>query len=68
MSQLRTQPKSPPKSQPKSAARAVADVGGGTILASVEIAAGPERVFGALTEPAQLVQWWGDDTLYRITG
>jgi len=59
---------SQPRSLLKSAARAVADVGSGTILATVEIAAAPERVFGALTESAQLVQWWGDDSLYRTTG
>ena len=28
------------------------------------IAASPERVFEALTDPAQLAEWWGsDDTL-----
>ncbi len=24
-------------------------------------------VFAALTEPEQLLQWWGDDELYRVT-
>jgi len=24
-------------------------------------------VFAALTEPEQLVHWWGDDALYRVT-
>ena len=48
-----------------SPARAVADVNTGTILASVEIAAAPERVFRALTTPEDIVRWWGNDTMYR---
>jgi uncharacterized protein YndB with AHSA1/START domain len=48
-------------------ARAVADLTAGTILASVEIAVPPERVFSALTDPTQLVQWWGSDDSYRTT-
>jgi uncharacterized protein YndB with AHSA1/START domain len=51
----------------KSSARAVADVTEGMILASVEIAVPPERVFSALTDPIQLVQWWGSDETYRTT-
>jgi uncharacterized protein YndB with AHSA1/START domain len=50
-----------------STARAVADTTGGTILASVEIAAAPERVFRALTTPEEIVRWWGSDELYRTT-
>jgi uncharacterized protein YndB with AHSA1/START domain len=38
-------------------ARAVADLAEGLILATVEIAAPPERVFRALTSP-EVVQWW----------
>ena len=38
-------------------ARAVADMAGGLILASVEIAAPPERVFQALTSK-EIVDWW----------
>ncbi len=49
-------------------ARAVADVGAGTILASVEIAAAPERVYRALTNPDEIVKWWGSDDQYRTTG
>lgn len=31
------------------------------------IAAPPERVFAALTEPAQLLAWWGDPKQYWCT-
>ncbi|HEY4373746.1 MAG TPA: SRPBCC domain-containing protein [Burkholderiales bacterium] len=51
----------------RSASRSVADVDAGVILASVEIEAAPERVFAALTTPAQLLQWWGDGTQYHST-
>jgi uncharacterized protein YndB with AHSA1/START domain len=49
------------------AARAVADVTGGLILASVEIAAPIERVFRALTSE-EITRWWGSPELYRTTG
>jgi uncharacterized protein YndB with AHSA1/START domain/uncharacterized protein YciI len=52
----------------KRGARAVADVGGGAILASVEIAAAPERVYQALTSPTEIVKWWGADDQYWTTG
>ena len=29
------------------------------ILAEIHIAAAPERVFQALVDPAQVVNWWG---------
>ena len=32
------------------------------------IAAPPERVFQAITDPAQTSQWWGQKGMYRITG
>jgi uncharacterized protein YndB with AHSA1/START domain len=38
-----------------------------TILAEVHIAAPPERVFQALTDPRQLPQWWGQKGMYRVT-
>src|SRR5690348_521898 len=38
-----------------------------TILAEVFIAAPPQRVFDALTDPAQRQQWWGQKGLYRPT-
>jgi uncharacterized protein YndB with AHSA1/START domain len=41
----------------KSRARAVADLAEGRILASVEIAAPPERVFRALTS-RDVIDWW----------
>lgn len=46
-------------------ARAIADVTSGTIFATVEIAAPPERVFTALTSAADVVKWWGSDDTYR---
>jgi uncharacterized protein YndB with AHSA1/START domain len=39
-------------------ARAVADLSSGSVLAGVDIAASPERVFRALTDPRELVRWW----------
>jgi uncharacterized protein YndB with AHSA1/START domain len=50
----------------KSAARAVADVTAGSILASVEIAASPERVFKAIASD-EIAKWWGSPQLYRVT-
>lgn len=50
----------------RAAARAVADVSEGRILAAVEIAVPPERVFRALTTN-EIVAWWGSDDLYRTT-
>jgi uncharacterized protein YndB with AHSA1/START domain len=42
----------------RGAARAVADLGAGSILATVEISVGPERVFQALAS-REIVDWWG---------
>jgi uncharacterized protein YndB with AHSA1/START domain len=50
----------------KQVPRSVADVTGGTILATVDIAAPPERVFQALST-AEVVQWWGSAELYQTT-
>jgi uncharacterized protein YndB with AHSA1/START domain len=47
-------------------ARAVADVTAGVVLALVEIAVPPERVFRALTTD-EITQWWGSAELYRTT-
>ena len=55
-----------PVSMP-SAARAVADVGQGTIIATVVIDAAIERVFAALTVPEEVMRWWGSDDTYRTT-
>ena len=41
----------------KTHARAVADVIDGLIVASVEIARAPDRVFQALTTP-EIIDWW----------
>ena len=38
-----------------------------TINAEIFIAAPPERVFQALTDPKQVPQWWGEKGLYSIT-
>jgi uncharacterized protein YndB with AHSA1/START domain len=51
---------------PPRAARAIADLTSGTILASVENAAAPERVFPALTSD-DITRWWGAEDLYRTT-
>jgi uncharacterized protein YndB with AHSA1/START domain/uncharacterized protein YciI len=50
----------------KSQATAVADVTEGVVLARVEIAVAPERVFRALTTE-ELTKWWGADDMYRTT-
>lgn len=47
-------------------ARAVADVSNGILLAAVEIAAPPERVFRALTSE-DITRWWGSDDMYHVT-
>ena len=38
-----------------------------TVLAEIFIAAPPERVFQAISDPEQLSRWWGQNGLYRIT-
>jgi uncharacterized protein YndB with AHSA1/START domain len=38
------------------------------VLAEIFIAAPPERVFQAITDPKQTSQWWGQKGMYRITG
>jgi uncharacterized protein YndB with AHSA1/START domain len=48
------------------AARAIADVNRGMLLATVDIAAPPERVFRAVTSE-ELTRWWGDADTYRTT-
>lgn len=35
------------------------------VVGEVHIAAPPERVFKALTDPQELLQWWGQQGLYR---
>lgn len=44
-------------SEIKTHARAVSDVVDGSVVASVEIAKAPERVFQALTTP-EIIEWW----------
>ena len=50
-----------------SAPRAVADGGGGTIIATAEVPAPPERVFRALTTN-EVERWWGHTESYRQEG
>jgi uncharacterized protein YndB with AHSA1/START domain len=38
-----------------------------TVLAEIFIAAPPDRVFQALTDPVRMPQWWGSKGMYRIT-
>lgn len=38
-----------------------------TISAEIRIAAPPERVFAALTDPQQVPQWWGQQGVYQVT-
>ncbi|MBZ9763290.1 SRPBCC domain-containing protein [Mesorhizobium sp. CA8] len=47
--------------------RAIADISTGTILATVTIAAPPQRVFRAITAEDQIPLWWGADNMYRTT-
>jgi len=47
-------------------ARAVADLTDGVILAAVEIAAPPERVFRAISSE-EIASWWGSPSTYRVT-
>lgn len=49
-----------------SQARSIADIAQGTILARIDIAVPPERVFRALTTE-ELTKWWGSAELYRTT-
>ena len=48
------------------APRAAADGGGGTIFATAEVDAPPERVFHALTTD-EVERWWGHPDFYRQT-
>lgn len=54
------------KNEANGQVRALADVAGGIILAAVEIAVPPERVFAALAS-REVTSWWGDDQTYRTT-
>ena len=49
----------------KTSARSIADVTKQSVLARVEIAAPPERVWKAITN--EVASWWGSDELYRTT-
>ena len=47
-------------------ARAIADLDSGLILATVEIATSPDRVFKALCSE-EITEWWGSDDTYHVT-
>jgi uncharacterized protein YndB with AHSA1/START domain len=34
----------------------------------ITLNASPQAVFAAFTEPEQLLRWWGEDGVYRMTG
>ncbi len=38
-----------------------------TIVREISINAPAAKVFAALTQPEQMVRWWGDDNIYRLT-
>jgi uncharacterized protein YndB with AHSA1/START domain len=48
-------------------ATAVVSPDNDAVLAEVFIAATPERVFQAITDPKQMPLWWGQQGLYRVT-
>ena len=37
------------------------------VLAEIFVTAPPERVFAAITDPGQMLQWWGQKGMYRCT-
>jgi uncharacterized protein YndB with AHSA1/START domain len=37
------------------------------IISEIDIAAPPDRVFRALIDPRQVLQWWGQEGVYRCT-
>jgi uncharacterized protein YndB with AHSA1/START domain len=49
------------------APRAVADPETGLILATVDVALPPDRVFRALTLASEIEHWWGAPDVYRMT-
>jgi uncharacterized protein YndB with AHSA1/START domain len=49
----------------KAPARAIADLEDGVVLATVDIAASAERVFQCITDPKELVAWWGSPESYH---
>jgi len=55
-----------PMASERHAPRAAADGGGGTIIATADVAASPERVFRALTTD-EVERWWGHPDFYRQT-
>ena len=42
-----------------------ADAAAGSVRVVADIAASPEAVFHALTDPKEIVQWWGQADMYR---
>ena len=52
-------------SDPSAEPVAPAESAPSTVTTHVDIAAPPEDVFEALTDPDQLAEWWGSDESYR---
>ncbi len=52
-------------SRSRGAARALADPAAGSIVATVEIAVSPERLFAALSTP-EVIEWWGSAETYQV--
>jgi uncharacterized protein YndB with AHSA1/START domain len=50
---------------PESPGATAPDTTGDVVRATVKIAAAPEEVFEALSDPAQLEEWWGTPDSYR---
>ena len=47
---------------------AATDAALGVVRAVMEVAASPEKVFRALTDPNELEQWWGSERRYQTFG
>jgi uncharacterized protein YndB with AHSA1/START domain len=47
---------------------AATDAALGVVRAVMEVAASPEKVFHALTDPKELEQWWGSGDVYQTFG
>jgi uncharacterized protein YndB with AHSA1/START domain len=64
---MQTKPDYRVPSTSKRLPRAVADGGGGTIIAVADVDAPPDRVFRALTT-SEVERWWGHSDYYRQEG
>src|SRR5262249_44569017 len=60
------QPQAPRRRRP--VMTAATDTALGVVRAGMEVAASPEKVFRALTDPHDLEQWWGSADVYQTFG